>query len=114
MHKERDGRYSTPTELAEDLQRYLNHEPVQASPPSQLYRIRKYVRRHRVMLSSVTSIILVLSVLLAINVAERRRADLNAEKTRLALMAFDAATRHTSHEASNSRRKKSFGRSVPT
>jgi serine/threonine protein kinase len=89
MHKERDGRYSTPTELAEDLQRYLNHEPVQASPPSQLYRIRKYVRRHRVMLSSVTSIILVLSVLLAINVAERRRADLNAEKTRLALMAFE-------------------------
>jgi non-specific serine/threonine protein kinase/serine/threonine-protein kinase len=33
--------------LAADVERYLRHEPVLASPPSAVYRARKFVRRHR-------------------------------------------------------------------
>jgi len=51
---ERDStrRYATPNELAADLQRYLNHEPVFARPASIAYRLSKYVRRHRIALTS--------------------------------------------------------------
>ena len=41
-------RYGTATELADDLRRHLRNEPVLASPPSTLYRVRKFVRRHAV------------------------------------------------------------------
>ncbi len=48
LEKERGRRYDTATALAEDVVRHLRHEPVLAGPPSRVYRLRKYVRRHRV------------------------------------------------------------------
>lgn len=41
-------RYATPSEFATDIHRYLRHEPVQARQTSASYRMRKYLRRHRV------------------------------------------------------------------
>ena len=38
--------------MANDVQRYLNDEPVQACPPSAIYRFRKFVRRHKAALIS--------------------------------------------------------------
>ena len=46
--KERDRRYGSAAELAEDLERYLAHRPIAAGPPSGLYRLRKLLRRHRI------------------------------------------------------------------
>ena len=34
LEKDRNRRYETPNGLAADLRRYLNHEPVEAGPPS--------------------------------------------------------------------------------
>jgi eukaryotic-like serine/threonine-protein kinase len=48
LEKDRARRYATPSELAADIGRYLRNEPVQARPASTGYRVRKYVRRHRV------------------------------------------------------------------
>ncbi len=48
MEKDRTRRYGSPTELAADIRRYLEHQPVLAGPPSTLYRARKFVRRHTV------------------------------------------------------------------
>jgi serine/threonine protein kinase len=48
VEKDRNRRYGTPTELAADLRRYLENEPVVARPASASYRLQKYVRRHRV------------------------------------------------------------------
>jgi eukaryotic-like serine/threonine-protein kinase len=47
IEKQRDRRYSTVTELAKDIHRYLSDEPVEASPPSTLYRLKKFTRKHR-------------------------------------------------------------------
>src|SRR5262249_1724669 len=33
--------------FARDVERFLNHEPVAAGPPSAAYRLRKFVRRNR-------------------------------------------------------------------
>jgi eukaryotic-like serine/threonine-protein kinase len=48
MSPERDRRYETANGLATDLGRYVSGEPVVARPPSRGYRMRKFVRRHRV------------------------------------------------------------------
>lgn len=48
LEKDRSRRYASPADLARDTQRYLDHEPVLAGPPTNLYRARKFVRRHRI------------------------------------------------------------------
>ena len=47
LEKDRARRYATANGLAADLQRHLNNEPVVASPPSNLYRFQKLVRRNK-------------------------------------------------------------------
>ena len=47
LEKTRERRYASVAESAADIQRYMEHRPVLASPPSRAYRARKFVRRHR-------------------------------------------------------------------
>src|SRR5262249_52940067 len=47
LEKDRNRRYETASGLARDIERYLTHQPVAASPPSRLYRLRKFVQRNR-------------------------------------------------------------------
>ena len=47
LEKARERRYSSVSELAADIQRYMEHRPVLASPAGRLYRARKFLRRHR-------------------------------------------------------------------
>jgi serine/threonine protein kinase/tetratricopeptide (TPR) repeat protein len=47
LAKERDRRYETANGFARDIERFLNHEPVLAGPPSTRYRLRKFVQRNR-------------------------------------------------------------------
>jgi eukaryotic-like serine/threonine-protein kinase len=48
LERDRERRYGTPSELAADLRRHLNHEAVLARPASAAYQLRKFVRRNRV------------------------------------------------------------------
>jgi serine/threonine protein kinase len=47
LAKERDRRYDSAIGLANDIERYTNHEPVSAGPPTARYRLGKFVRRNR-------------------------------------------------------------------
>src|SRR5258705_1522309 len=47
LEKDRNRRYETANDLAADVLRYLDDEPVQACPPSGSYRSRKFARRNR-------------------------------------------------------------------
>ena len=47
LEKDRGRRYANATAMAEDIERYLQHEPVTARPPSALYRLQKLARRNR-------------------------------------------------------------------
>jgi serine/threonine protein kinase/tetratricopeptide (TPR) repeat protein len=60
LEKDRTRRYGSPSDLAADVGRYLRDEPVEASPPSTAYRIRKFVRRHRVGVAAGGVVILAL------------------------------------------------------
>lgn len=47
LEKERTRRYDSPGSVAADIERYLSNQPVEARPASAVYRVRKFVRRHR-------------------------------------------------------------------
>jgi WD40 repeat protein len=47
LEKDRTRRFATANDLAADIQRYLDGEPVLARPPSNFYRLQKLVRRNR-------------------------------------------------------------------
>lgn len=47
LEKEPSRRYSTAQALAEDVQRYLTDQPIQARRPSAVYQFRKLVARHK-------------------------------------------------------------------
>jgi non-specific serine/threonine protein kinase/serine/threonine-protein kinase len=47
LEKDRTRRYGSPSDLAADIERHLEHQPVVARPPSAVYKARKFVRRHR-------------------------------------------------------------------
>ena len=52
LEKDRNRRYETANGMAMDIQRYLLDEPVLACPPRSGYRLRKFVRRNKVLLST--------------------------------------------------------------
>jgi serine/threonine protein kinase/tetratricopeptide (TPR) repeat protein len=60
LEKERDRRYNSPSELSADIERYLTNEPVLASPPSTVYRVKKFVRRHKVSVAAAAIVLLAL------------------------------------------------------
>ncbi|HXY34137.1 MAG TPA: serine/threonine-protein kinase, partial [Planctomycetaceae bacterium] len=47
LEKDRNRRYTTTGAFAEDIERYLRHEAISARPPSQAYRLKKFVQRNR-------------------------------------------------------------------
>jgi len=52
IEKDRTRRYETAHALAEDIERHLRNEPIQAGSPGTAYRIQKFVRRHRARLAA--------------------------------------------------------------
>ena len=71
-------RYGSPSDLAADVGRYLNHEPVLAVLPSVGYRARKFARRYRGALATACAFALVLVVAAAISIRQSVRANREA------------------------------------
>jgi WD40 repeat protein/serine/threonine protein kinase len=57
LEKDRNRRYESASALAADVQRYLHDEPVQACPPSAVYRLRKLARRHKRLATAIAGLI---------------------------------------------------------
>ena len=85
LEKDRTRRYETVNALATDIHRHLNYEPVAASPPSKIYRIRKFVQKHRRTVAAVVTVAAALVVGLVISTAMYFRAEsmrIQAEQAR--------------------------------
>jgi serine/threonine protein kinase/WD40 repeat protein len=76
LEKNRGRRYESASQLAEDIERYLNDEPVFACPPSLGYRFRKFARRNRVALttSSLVAIAMIVGTIVSASQAVRASA----------------------------------------
>ena len=61
LEKDRNRRYGSPQELAQDIQRHLEDQPIIARPPSRSYRLRKLIRRNR---AAATAVAVVFAALL--------------------------------------------------
>ncbi len=55
IEKEPDRRYDSAADLANDLRRYLRHEPIEARQPSAFYQFRKFAARHRAVVGGVVA-----------------------------------------------------------
>lgn len=85
IEKDRTRRYATAKDLADDIERYLRHEPVVAGPPSAAYRLRKFAWRHRfaVLTGSVTLMALLIGLVLAtLGLLQAHQAQQTAETER--------------------------------
>ena len=56
IEKDPNRRYETASALADDVFRYLSHVPILARPPSTLYRIRKFGRKNRLLVTSACAV----------------------------------------------------------
>jgi eukaryotic-like serine/threonine-protein kinase len=92
LEKDRARRYGAPSELAADIGRYLNLEPITARPASVGYRLRKYTRRHRVGVILAAGLVLLLAAFSILQAVQLRR--ITRERDR-ANRERDRATRIT-------------------
>lgn len=68
LEKERTRRYDSPLSLAGDLERFLADEPVQAAPPSALYRFKKFVKRYRGQVVTASALLATLIALAVVSI----------------------------------------------
>ncbi len=63
LEKDRNRRYASASELADDISRYLNRQPINARPPSAVDRMSKFVRRNRRGVLAATVVLVAASAL---------------------------------------------------
>jgi tetratricopeptide (TPR) repeat protein len=102
LAKDRQRRYDSAIGLANDIERFINHEPVSAGPPTAAYRLRKFLRRNRgrVVAASLVLLALVIGVIGTTwglieavrqrGIAETRLADANEQRARADLRTAEA------------------------
>lgn len=79
LAKDPERRYQSAAALREDIERYLNGEPIEAKRDSRWYLLKKMLRRHRVAATlSLLSLILVVGFGLTMAVLYRRAATAEA------------------------------------
>jgi tetratricopeptide (TPR) repeat protein len=65
LEKDQSRRYGSPSDLAADVERYLRNEPVLAVAPSLAYGARKFVRRHRIIVTASVAVAVATCALIA-------------------------------------------------
>ena len=73
LERDRAPRYGTASELASDIARHLNNEPVLARPASVGYRANKYVRRHRLVVGVAAVLFVLLAAFAVVEAIQLRR-----------------------------------------
>jgi len=88
LEKDKTRRYGSAAELAADIRRYLQHEPIAARPPSTIYQVRKFARRNRALVGGVAAVFLALLVGMIVSTSQYFAAE---AARRDAVAARDAA-----------------------
>lgn len=95
LEKERNRRYRSAGDLADDIRRFLDDEPITARPPSLSEHVRRYARKHRntaraVVAVVVVSILSVVAIIYFAVEADRQRAA--ADREAIAARKAETAT----------------------
>jgi WD40 repeat protein len=102
LAKDKARRYASVRELALDIRRHLGNEPIRARPPSALYQLRKFARRHTALVGGVAATVMALvlglvgTILFAVGEARQRaEAEHNAREAEHSAREAN----HEKHEA---------------
>jgi eukaryotic-like serine/threonine-protein kinase len=82
MRKERERRYQSAAELAQDVQNYLCGTPLMAGPLRTSYRIRKFVKRNRILVSAAAVVMSTISIGLIVGMSMHIRTQVQAGQLR--------------------------------
>ena len=101
LEKDRGRRYDSANGLATDIERFLDGRPVEAHPPSALYRMSKFARRYRLPVATASTILVLLIVAVvatsitlkyasnALRAERAAREDAERERVRANQIAFE-------------------------
>ena len=80
LEKRADRRYDSADGLRRDIQHYLQHDPIEARPPTLSYQASMFARRHRTVVTAAAAVVLAITGgLIATGIAWSRAADLNVK-----------------------------------
>lgn len=110
LEKSRERRYETANGLARDIQRYLAHQPVEARPPSNGYRLKKFIERNRnsvIVFVTCATLLLAGFIGTALGLLEaRRQTEIARKQTSLAETALLGETQ--AREAAETANRQAF------
>ncbi len=115
LAKDRTARYQTASDLAADIRRYLQREPISARPPSAVYQLRKMIVRHKLpLVLAVILLVALVSFTTTLMIQSREllgQRDIAITAEQLAeqrLQAMAAARQETEMEARKAERISAF------
>lgn len=98
LARERDERYASVRDIAEDIRRHLAHEPVRARPPGFGYIVSRLARKHRALAATIAIAVLLLAGTTAISLRlawaasraeERATAEMQTKQRMLSFLHDD-------------------------
>ena len=75
LEKDKARRYASAADLSADIQRYLGDEPIAARPPSAIYQLQKFARRHRALVGGIAAVFVVLAAGIVVSTSQAIRAN---------------------------------------
>ncbi|HKS16130.1 MAG TPA: tetratricopeptide repeat protein, partial [Planctomycetota bacterium] len=93
LEKDRERRYANARELAEDLERFLNSDPILARPPSTLYRLKLTLEKRKgvaiTAAAGIVGIVVVAFLILGSHDSEKEARDRAGTKVDVARLKID-------------------------
>jgi eukaryotic-like serine/threonine-protein kinase len=112
LEKDRTRRYESASGFARDIERHLLGDPVEAGPPSAVYRLRKYASKHRGALVTALSFGLVLTLATIVSGVSAVSAARDRDKARDALEKVTEAKEQTEAALMDSEQARSESQAV--
>jgi tetratricopeptide (TPR) repeat protein len=103
MRKDRAERYRSASELADDIENYMNGEPLMAGPPGTSYKLKKFVRRNSVLSAAVLAVAVTLIIGLAATTAMYLRAEVALDREARARAQAQEATQRAEQAAEDAK-----------
>ncbi|MFC1793001.1 protein kinase [Planctomycetota bacterium] len=80
LEKIRDRRYDNASALAMDIQRHLDYQPILAKAPSTIYRLHKFLQRHRIQaIAALVAFAIVIPLIIMLLIWNQKQRKLDME-----------------------------------
>ncbi len=114
LEKDRERRYQSATELAQDIRRYLVGEAIIARPPSIGYQLRVLARRNRAAVAAIAGVFVVLAAGVIVSTSLYVQAERQAESLRRRVYLHSIALAQSAYRDGEIKRMKQLLQDCPT